>query len=188
MVSVHPSVIVFMHVRIPLHNSGETAMIREWTETDLPDLRHITWETWVATYASFIPLEDLRAYYDEHYSIKALAELMRAPGFRGLIAIEEDRPAGYAKVKYNDDEKKCYLSSLYILPDFQGCGIGGRLMERGETIARTFGVNEIWLGVMVQNTSALAWYRKRGFQFVQEEPFTMGQTSVMHLIGYRTFD
>jgi diamine N-acetyltransferase len=159
--------------------------IREWTSDDLPSVRHITWETWVATYASFIPMEDLRGYFDEHYSIEALTKLMDPKVFHGLLAIEDETPAGYAKVQYNVDEKRVYLSSLYILPAFQGRGIGGRLLACGEEHARVFGVREIWLGVMVQNTSALAWYKKLGFDFVKEEPFTMGKTSVNHLIGYR---
>jgi len=159
--------------------------IREWTQEDLAAVRHITWETWVATYSSFIPMEDLRGYCDEYYSIDALAELMVSPSFHGLLAIEDGVPAGYAKVKYNSEEQRCYLSSLYILPAFQGRGIGSRLLAAGEEIAGTFGVGEIWLGVMVQNTNALAWYKKIGFTFVEEAPFTMGKTTVTHLIGYR---
>jgi ribosomal protein S18 acetylase RimI-like enzyme len=159
--------------------------IREWTKEDLPAVRRITWETWVATYASFIPMEDLRGYCDEQYSIEALARLMESPSFRGLLAIEDGVPAGYAKVKYSKEEERCYLSSLYILPAFQGRGIGSRLLAAGEEFARTFGVAAIWLGVMVQNTSALAWYRKIGFTFSEEAPFTMGKTTVNHLIGHR---
>jgi diamine N-acetyltransferase len=159
--------------------------IREWTPVDLPVIRHITWETWVATYASFIPMDDLRGYFDEHYSIQALTELSASQGFHGLLALEDKTPIGYAKVKFNPDERRCYISSLYILPGFQGKGIGTALMAKGEDYARGFGVQEVWLGVMRQNTNALAWYKKIGFHFVEESPFTMGKTSVPHLIGFR---
>ncbi len=159
--------------------------IREWTKEDLAAVRDITWVTWVATYSSFIPMEDLRGYCDEHYNIGALAELMEAPSFRGLLAVEDGVPVGYAKVKFNSEEKRCYLSSLYVLPAFQGRGIGSRLLAAGEEFASTFEVAEIWLGVMVQNVSALAWYKKIGFQFIEEAPFTMGKTTVTHLIGSR---
>jgi ribosomal protein S18 acetylase RimI-like enzyme len=49
-------------------------------------------------------------------------------------------------------------------------------------------LHEIWLGVMVQNVDALAWYRKLGFIFEREEPFTMGKTTVPHLIGFKKID
>jgi diamine N-acetyltransferase len=160
--------------------------LREWTPEDLETVRRITWETWVATYASFIPLEDLRGYYDEHYSIRALTALMHSPGFHGLLAVDDATAMGYAKVKFNPEERRCYLSSLYILPGYQGRGIGATLLAKGEECALGFGVNEIWLGVMVQNSNALDWYKRIGFQFVEEQPFVMGNTSVPHLIGYRT--
>jgi hypothetical protein len=38
---------------------------------------------------------------------------------------------------------------------------------------------------MVKNRQALVFYRKVGFQFVREEPFTMGKTTVSHLIGFK---
>jgi hypothetical protein len=39
---------------------------------------------------------------------------------------------------------------------------------------------------MKQNIKALEWYKNLGFVFVEEEPFQMGLTGVMHLIGYKT--
>jgi len=41
---------------------------------------------------------------------------------------------------------------------------------------------------MVKNTGALAWYRNKGFQFVREAPFSMGATTVEHLIGFKIID
>jgi ribosomal protein S18 acetylase RimI-like enzyme len=85
----------------------------------------------------------------------------------------------------NRDAGRLYVSSLYVLPAEQGRGIGSRLLEEAERSARTDSVSQIWLGVMQQNAEAVAWYRKKGFFFVREEPFTMGETSINHLIGYR---
>lgn len=71
------------------------------------------------------------------------------------------------------------------MPDFQGKGIGTKLLHATEECALSFDVDAIWLGVMTQNLPALNWYRRIGFQFESEEPFTMGNTTVMHLIGFR---
>ncbi len=38
---------------------------------------------------------------------------------------------------------------------------------------------------MSDNVTALSWYAKLGFNFVEEAPLTMGKTTVMHRIGYR---
>ena len=160
-------------------------IVRSWKAGDLEDIRRITWATWLATYASFVPEADLRAYFDKAYTRDELATLLVSPHFRGLIVEEHGAPIGYAKVVYVPDEQKCYCSSLYVLPGHQGKGIGSMLLEQAERHAVAFGMHEIWLGVMVQNVRTMQWYERIGFVFVREEPFTMGATSVPHRIGYR---
>jgi ribosomal protein S18 acetylase RimI-like enzyme len=152
---------------------------------DLEIVRTITWQTWVSAYGPFIPEHDLRCYFDEHYSTDALRQLTSDAGFRGYLALVNGVPAGYAKVQFRSDERRVYVSSLYVLPEFQGRGVGRMLLQTAEVRARGHGVDRIWLGVMTLNTPALDWYRKIGFEFVEELPFTMGGTSVPHLIGYR---
>jgi ribosomal protein S18 acetylase RimI-like enzyme len=95
-------------------------------------------------------------------------------------------PAGYAKSNLSVSENKLYVQSMYVLPEFQGRGIGHLLLRSAERRAREFDLDRIWLGVMVQNTNALEWYKKNGFEFVEESPFMIGDTTVQHLIGYRT--
>jgi len=166
------------------HPEG-SVIIRPWEREDLENVRRITWETWLAAYAAFIPESDLRWYLDRHYTVQALGELMASGHFRGLLAVEREIALGYAKVQFHPDDGRCYLSSLYVIPTAQGKGVGKLLLVRAESIAREFGVDEIWLGVMVQNTQALDWYTRLGFTFVREESFTMGNTTVLHRIGYR---
>lgn len=159
--------------------------VKMWTAADLETVRRITWTTWRDAYGSFIPEHDLRSYFDKTYALEELARLHAQTTFRGLLAEVGAEPAGYAKVQFAPAEGRCYVSSLYVLPGFQGRGVGGSLLAAAERHAVEFGVHELWLGVMVQNTQALAWYRRVGFTFVEELPFTMGGTTVPHLIGYR---
>jgi hypothetical protein len=107
------------------------------------------------------------------------------PFMQGLIAEADDQIAGYSRLFFNRDENRLYVPSLYLLPDFQGVDIGRRLLEAAEGYAAEKGIDELWIGVMVKNRQALVFYRKVGFQFVREEPFTMGKTTVSHLIGYK---
>ncbi len=107
------------------------------------------------------------------------------PFTHGFIAETDDQIAGYARLFFSRDENRLYVSSLYLLPDFQGQGMGKRLLDAAEGYAAEKGVDELWIGVMVKNRQALVFYRKVGFQFVREEPFTMGKTTVSHLIGYK---
>lgn len=162
--------------------------IRQWTLDDLPSVRRVTWDTWLDAYSSFIPESDLRAYYDSNYTLDALSRLFRTQSMNGFVAEVDGEVVGCVKTKFNKEENRFYVSSLYILPAFQGQGIGGMLMVAAEEMAAAFSADSVWLGVMTQNTRALDWYKKHGFHFVEEAPFTIGHTTVVHLIGYRKID
>jgi ribosomal protein S18 acetylase RimI-like enzyme len=165
--------------------STVTKIVRSWALADLPTIREITWITWLDTYSSFIPLEDLKSYFDEHYSEEALTLLFRDKHVDGFVAESGSKMAGYEKNMFREEEGRYYVSSLYILPHYQGQGLGQDLLCSAEQRAFRYGLDRLWLGVMVNNKSALSWYLKHGFNFVEELPFTMGETTVSHVIGYR---
>jgi len=160
-------------------------VIRPWQKGDLASIRRITWQSWISAYSSFIPESDLRSYFDIQYTEASLLSMFDDPLTQGFIAETDDRIAGYVRLFFNRDENRLYVSSLYFLPDFQGQGMGRRLLEAAEGYAAEKRLDELWIGVMVKNRQALVFYRKVGFQFVREEPFTMAKTTVSHLIGYK---
>jgi ribosomal protein S18 acetylase RimI-like enzyme/diadenosine tetraphosphate (Ap4A) HIT family hydrolase len=160
-------------------------VVRLWEKGDLASIRRITWESWISTYLSFIPESDLRSYLDIHYTEESLLSMFDDPSMHGFIAVMDGQVAGYARLFFDRDENRLYVSSLYFLPGFQGQGMGTRLLEAAEGYAREKGLDELWIGVMVKNRQALDFYRKVGFQFIREEPFTMGKTTVSHLIGWK---
>ena len=160
-------------------------VIRSWEKSDLASIRSITWGAWISTYSSFIPESDLRSYFDIHYTEKSLLRMFDDPSMHGFIAEMDGQAAGYGRLFSSRDEGRLYVSSLYFLPEFEGQGMGRRLLEAAERYATEKGLEELWIGVMVKNRGALDFYRKVGFQFVREEPFTMGKTTVSHLIGYK---
>ena len=160
-------------------------MIRAWQKEDVASILRITWQSWLGTYSSFIPGSDLRSYFDIHYTEASLFGMFDDPFAYGFIAEKDHQIAGYVRLFFNRDEDRLYVPSLYFLPGFQGQGMGRRLLEAAEGYAGEKGLDRLWIGVMVKNRQALAFYRKMGFQFVREEPFTMGETTVSHLIGYK---
>jgi len=160
-------------------------VIRPWQKADLASIRRITWESWIFTYSSFIPERDLRSYFDIHYTEASLLKMFDDPFTHGFIAETDDQITGYARLFFNRDENRLYVSSLYLLPEFQGQEIGRQLLDAAAGYAAEKNVDEFWIGVMVKNRQALVFYRKVGFQFVREEPFTMGKTTVSHLIGFK---
>lgn len=163
-------------------------IIRPWESDDLSAIQRVTWETWLATYSAFIPKDDLQTYFEAHYNLAALAELFNSREVNGWVAEVEEVVVGYLKTRRNDREKRFHVSSVYVLPAYQGKGIGMKLLHAAEALATACHFDKVWLGVMVQNINALAWYKKIGFQFIEDAPFTMGQTTVNHLLGYKWCD
>ena len=168
-------------------NATTEPALRTWTVADIDTVRRIARETWKATYGPFIPDADLEGYLNTRYAVAALTENIRDPNIRGYLASSEGRDVGYMIVSTPATEDRCYVSSVYVLPACQGKGIGRALMGEARRYARDRGFDRIWLGVMTANSAARAWYERSGFIFVEKAPFTMGSTTIEHLIGYQKF-
>jgi ribosomal protein S18 acetylase RimI-like enzyme len=162
--------------------------VRAWTADDCGTVRRIALETWKAAYGSFIPEADQRAYLERSYAEQVLREKIRTPTIRGYIAAWDGVDVAYMIVSLSAEEHRCSVSSVYVLPAYQGKGIGRVLLAEARRCARANGCDRIWLGVMVENTAARAWYERNGFVFTERAPFTMGGTTVEHVIGYQMID
>ena len=158
--------------------------LRNWTKEDFQTVRNILLVTWKDAY-HFILEKDIITHLENYYSEANLLELYNNHLVKGILAEIENKSIGWMKLFNDEMADKFFISSLYVLPEFQGYGIGKKLLLQAEEIAAKLRHDKVWLGVMKDNVKALEWYKKLGFQFIEEEPFKMGETEVMHLIGYK---
>jgi ribosomal protein S18 acetylase RimI-like enzyme len=158
--------------------------VRRWTLDDLTTIQDVLWKTWLKSYSNFIPEEDLRSYFSEHYDLDALRNLFHNPMADGFVAIVDGKIMGFMRTARDPEENRYYVSSLYVMPQSQSKGLGKALMRRAAEEAKGFHLDRIWLGVMVQNTQAVDWYKSMSYEIVRTEPFTMGNSTVDHYIGY----
>jgi ribosomal protein S18 acetylase RimI-like enzyme len=172
-----------MNQPTPAHRPGPIS-VRRWTEADLPVIQHLLLETWLDAYSSFIPRSDLVGYLEAQYSPPKLRALFSDPDVTGFVAETGGEVAAYAKTFHARAEQRFYLHQLYVRPPKQGTGLGHLLMAQAEERARELGFDRIWLGVMVKNQQAVAWYKKMGYAVTETAPFIMGTTTVDHYIGY----
>jgi len=96
-----------------------------------------------------------------------------ASGGRVLLAEQGAEVAGFiclmAEVGPDFDdslEPYSYISDLIVRAAFRGQGIGPRLIEAAEALARTAGTKRLKVGVLIANTGAHDLYRQCGFRDV----------------------
>jgi ribosomal protein S18 acetylase RimI-like enzyme len=128
-------------------------------------------------------MNDLKLYFDTHYSGEEIEKLFSVSEVEGYVAEIDAVVVGYLRGQNKKEEKYYNIVSLYVLPEYQGRGIGHKLLSLAEKRTIELGEKEIWLGVMTQNKESVDWYKRVGFEFLKEEPFVMGSTTVPHLIG-----
>jgi len=158
---------------------------REWTKNDFDNVREILLSTWIDTYSKIIPAKELKAYLNISCSDEKLNELVNDDFTKGTIAETDYKPAGWLRTNINKTENRFYVVQLYVLPDYQGMGIGKKLMKIAEKEAIQNNYDKIWLGVMSENILSVNWYKALGFIFEEEAPFRMIDTTVHHLIGWK---
>ena len=72
------------------------------------------------------------------------------------------------------------IENIAVLPDHHGKGIGGLLLGRAETFARSLGVNELRLYTNAKFATNIAFYAQRGFEEFRHEPHP-GGGEVVHM-------
>ncbi|HSX20503.1 MAG TPA: ribosomal protein S18-alanine N-acetyltransferase [Gammaproteobacteria bacterium] len=82
-------------------------------------------------------------------------------GYECWVIIDQTLVTGFAIMSFGANE--AHLLKLGILPAYHHQGLGQRLLQYLINIAKTHGVEEMYLEVRVSNHPAIALYRKNNF-------------------------
>lgn len=102
-------------------------------------------------------------------------ELLREPGTRVELAFAaQGTLVGCVELRREGDGA-CYLGMLTVDPRRQRGGLGHRLLERCENLAREWGCRRMRMRVIEGRTELIAYYERRGYGVTGErEPFPQG--------------
>jgi diamine N-acetyltransferase len=140
--------------------------IRRARAEDAVNIAAVAIATWVDTYAS----DGMNAIYSG-YILKRFtsAHIARLIESSYVVVAETDFGlVGYALVS-GPDAGRSEIETVYILPKFQGAGIGKRLID---AIVAAHG-GRLWLKCADYNPRALAFYRRYGFDETGETWFEL---------------
>jgi len=151
---------------------------------DKEGIRKLLSITWFEAY-NFISEDDILIHLENFYSHEKLDALFDNENYQCYSVKSQNNLIGWMKLFNDKLSGKFFISSLYVLPSFQGNGIGSELIKLAEEKALQLNYREIWIGVMKSNLRALNWYKNLGYNFLIEEPFVMGKTNVSQFIGFK---
>ncbi len=154
--------------------------IRFAEEDDAKLVAGISRQTFYETFASQNSKENMDMHIAQYYSLEKIRAELGDPCNIFLLAYDDDRLAGYAKMndhvkeESRDLENPIEIERIYSIKELIGKSIGKNLMEKCLAIAREKNKKEIWLGVWEHNDRAIDFYTRWGFEKFGEHNFPVG--------------
>jgi diamine N-acetyltransferase len=137
--------------------------------------------TFLETYAGILPGPDIVAHCRREHAPAVYRAWLEGDARIWLAeTIPGGAPVGYVVVAPaslpiqdpRDDDLE--VKRIYLLHQFHGTGLGKRLMLEAVRYATDAGASRVLLGVFHQNSRAIAFYQRFGFQHVGERRFRVG--------------
>ena len=137
--------------------------IRKASPQDIAALIQVHKLTWLATYPSVefgITEKDIAEKdFDNPERATKWAERLKRSDLVIFVAEINTNVVGFAEIQLG--EEKNHLETIYILPNYQGCGLGKALLR--QIIAVADKDKSITLQVATYNQKAISFYQKNGF-------------------------
>jgi ribosomal protein S18 acetylase RimI-like enzyme len=147
------------------------------TASDAGDIASLLSASWAATYGSLLTPDELSAVAQEWHHPDRLRRQMSNPRVGFLLArTDTGALVGVATVMQSDDAGTVSVLRLYVLPDYQGQGIGSQLLNRA--LAAFPNAQRIELQVAEGNPSGLAFWTKRGFRACGHDEARIGDITL----------
>ncbi len=135
---------------------------------------------------------DLLAYLDRTFSVSKIRRSIQSSLNAYWLGFADGLPVGYAKLKYPSPtpllsgKSVAQLQKIYVLRDFLERGIGKSLLATILDHAANLQIEELWLDVLKDNTRAILFYQRHGFNALGEDTYTIGaQSFLFHLMSCR---
>ncbi len=138
------------------------------TSNDYQTIQNIAHQTWPIAYGEILSKAQLDYMLDAFYNEEALKDSVANKGHHFILAKEGEETLGFASYEHHYNQKQqTKIHKIYILPKTQGKGIGKKLVDFVEKVAKENDSDALSLNVNRFN-KALNFYQKIGFEIVDE--------------------
>lgn len=124
---------------------------------------------------------DFQNYIERAFAKKTLKREITNTDTQFFFVQSEENVVAYFKLnvgraqtdlKLNDSME---LERIYVLPEYQGAGLGERILSKVKEIALQQHKTMLWLGVWEKNERAIRFYQRQGFNKFATHPYFIGQ-------------
>lgn len=139
--------------------------LRDAAPGDLEAVATLFLRCWRESYAEVLPAGAI-AVFDETGARELWRPALEAPrpGTRGVVALDDGRVVGVIRMGRDPDEPEvAHVFSLYVDPDAQGSGVGGRLLGEADAWFQGQGLSDATLWSFEANERARAFYARHGW-------------------------
>lgn len=162
--------------------------IEQIGQDQLRNLQNISIKTFAETFESSNSEQNMQDYMGTAFSISKLEQELQNPLSHFYFIRKGNEICGYLKLNYCEaqseirDANAMEIERIYVLQEYQGNNLGGKLMEYAIQCATERGLKYVWLGVWEHNLKAISFYEKLGFTRFDQHVFQMGneaQTDIL---------
>lgn len=136
------------------------------TKEDVRGIQEVFYKSWLSTYPNKelgITVDDIEERFKGSFTEEALAKrwqrIRDEQGEKLLIAKKGDKVVGLVRATFRPDKNQ--LQAIYILPEYQGKGIGTSLWEAAKKLFDP--KKNTIVQVATYNQQAIGFYSKLGF-------------------------
>lgn len=149
--------------------------VRPTRTEDVRGIQNVAQKTWLETYKGIYPVEFIHNFLNQAYSDASLENSIKrdmdSDERKFLVALNEhDEIVGYSHAMIQGDGVY-ELLRIYVLPGYQGKGIGELLIEGLKNRISNLVVLKAW--VEKDNSVGRRFYENKGFQAVEEKEETL---------------
>lgn len=154
--------------------------IRKASKADNLLIHRLASRTWKHTYEHILSKEQLEYMFDMMYAPDNIVRQMEEKKHVYFIIYTDNIPSGYISIEQVDD---CLFifQKIYLLPSFQGKGIGRYMIEQGIEYIKSIHPGPCKVQLYVnRNNKALDFYKRMQFDIIDTRDFAIGQGYFMN--------
>ncbi|NDV82919.1 GNAT family N-acetyltransferase [Bacteroides sp. 51] len=154
--------------------------LRRATTEDCGLIHDMAMIVFPATYSELLSKEQLDYMLEWMYAPQSIRKQMEVDHHVYFVAYKDEEPCGYVSVEQQDTDL-FHLQKIYVLPEFQGHGIGIFLFQAAIRYIKEIHPSPCLMELNVnRQNKALQFYERMGMRKLREGDFHIGNGYYMN--------